>query len=455
MIYDNYELELVSSLMLSQATPDVNEVLDKIEPDMFSRATFREMYRTIRNLHSKGLEFDFISVSHKADIELENLTEMVKKSTGNASRVKYFAKKVRQGYYLRKAEEEFSQILDQIKNCSDESMIGEIAESVEEAVKNLIIETDGKKPKVASEILEQYMDIIDNRYNGGESERRIRVGIEAIDEKTQGFNQTDLIILAGCPGMGKTELMMSMVNGCSNEEEGALVFSMEMDEYQLIERAVSIQGNLPISAARNPRGMDQDDWQKFTVGMGQVKEKKFFVLDQAGLSVSEICARATEHKARYPKTNLICIDYVGLIPLQKAERHDIALGEVSRRLKQLAKELKTPVLLLAQVTSKTVESRPDKRPMASDIKDSSRLQDDADWIIFPYRDEVYHEDSPRKGIAEINFAKARHGTQGSVLMGWSNGHFININQEYAFNEISSKEAAIAEASKPKMGKKGF
>lgn len=172
MIYDNYEIELVSSLMLSQATPDVNEVLDKIEPDMFSRAQFREMYRIIRNLHSKGLEFDFISVSHKADIELENLTEMVKNSTGNASRVKYFAKKVRQGYYLRKAEEEFSQILDQIKNCSDESMIGEIAESVEEAVKNLIIETDSKKPKVASEILEQYMDIIDNRYNGGESERR-------------------------------------------------------------------------------------------------------------------------------------------------------------------------------------------------------------------------------------------------------------------------------------------
>ena len=230
---------------------------------------------------------------------------------------------------------------------------------------------------------------------------------------------------------------MTMVNGCSNENEGALVFSMEMDEYQLIERAVAIEGGLPISAARNPRGMQQDDWSKFTAGMGKVKEKKFHVLDQAGLTVNEICAQAHEHKVRFPETNMICIDYVGLIPLQKADRHDIALGEVSRRLKQLAKDIKTPVLLLAQVTSKSVESRPDKRPMASDIKDSSRLQDDADWIIFPYRDEVYFPDTPAKGIAEINFAKARHGTQGAVYMGWVNGHFTNIGQEYAYNQVKT------------------
>ena len=437
MIYDNYELELVASLMVSQATPDVNEVLEKIEPEMFCKGSFREMYKAIRGLHSKGLEFDMIAVAHKANVDLDGTIEMVKNSTGNATRVKYFAKKVRQGFYLRKAEFEFTQILDQIKNCSDESMIGDIAQNVEDAVKNLVIETDKKKPKLAGDILDQYLEIIDTRFNGGESERRLRVGVDAIDEKTQGFNQTDLIIVAGCPGMGKTELMMTMVNGCSNENEGALVFSMEMDEYQLIERAVAIEGGLPISAARNPRGMQQDDWSKFTSGMGKVKEKKFHVLDQAGLTVNEICAQANEHKVRFPETNMICIDYVGLIPLQKADRHDIALGEVSRRLKQLAKDIKTPVLLLAQVTSKSVESRPDKRPMASDIKDSSRLQDDADWIIFPYRDEVYFPDTPAKGIAEINFAKARHGTQGAVYMGWVNGHFTNIGQEYAYNQVKT------------------
>ena len=450
MIYDNYELELVASMMVSEPTPDFNEVLEKIEPEMFSKGSFRDMYKAIRSLHAQGEMYDFISVSYKANVDLAGLTEMVKNSTGSAHKIKYYAKKVRQGYYLRKAEFELSQVLQQIKECSDESMIGQIADNVESAVKNLVIETDTKKPRVASDILEQYLDIIDERYSGGESERRLKVGVDAIDDKTQGFNQTDLIILAGCPGMGKTELMMTFVNGCSDSESGALVFSMEMDEYQLIERAIAIQGNLPLSAARSPRGMQQDDWNRFTVGMGQVKEKKFHVLDQAGLTVNEICSQATEHKMRHPKTNLICIDYVGLIPLARAERHDIALGEVSRRLKQLAKDLKTPVLLLAQVTSKTVESRPDKRPMASDIKDSSRLQDDADWIIFPYRDEVYYPDSPSKGMAEINFAKARHGTQGAVYMGWHNGHFTNIDQAYAHNQVCAQKA---EESKPRN--KGF
>lgn len=437
MIYENYELELVSSLMMAQATPDAIEVLGKIEPEMFSKGSFRDMYKAIRDLHAKGLEFDFISVSAKANIDLGGVTEMIKGSTGSAGRVKVFAKKVRQGFYLRKAQFEFSQIIEQIQNCTDESMIGEIAENVEQAVKNLVVETDTKKPRSAQDILEQYVDIVDQRYQGGEEQRRLKVGVSAIDEKTQGFNQTDLIILAGCPGMGKTELMMTMVNGCSDENSGALVFSMEMDEYQLIERAVSIQGNLPLSSARNPKGMSQEEWTKFSVGMGQVKEKKFYVLDQAGLSVNEICTQATEHKLRHPNTNLICIDYVGLIPLGKADRHDIALGEVSRRLKQLAKDIKTPVLLLAQVTSKVVESRPNKRPMASDIKDSSRLQDDADWIIFPYRDEVYFEDSPSKGIAEIDFAKARHGTKGVVYMAWINGHFSEIDQAFAYNQAKT------------------
>lgn len=449
MIYSNYEIEFVSSLMLSQATPDVNEILGKIEPEMVSAGNCREIYKAVRNLNSKGLEFDFISISAKTGFDLSGLAEMIKSSTGNASRVKFFAKKVRQGYYLRKAEAEFSEIVSKIQNCSDDSMIGEIAESVEAAVKNLIVETDTKKPRVAADILEQYLDIIDQRYNGGEEQRRLRVGVTAIDDKTQGFNQTDLIIIAGCPGMGKTELMMKMVNGCSDETSGALVFSMEMDEYQLIERSVAIQGNLPISSARSPKGMLQDDWTKFTKGMGQVKEKKFFVLDQAGLSVNEICSQATAHKSRHPNTNLICIDYVGLIPLAKADRHDIALGEVSRKLKQLAKEIKTPVILLAQVTSKAVESRVNKRPMASDIKDSSRLQDDADWIIFPYRDEVYNEDSTAKGIAEIDFAKARHGTQGVVYMGWINGHFVEIDQADA-DRVSRRDD---DKSKPKG--KGF
>ncbi|AUR89784.1 P-loop containing nucleoside triphosphate hydrolase [Vibrio phage 1.132.O._10N.222.49.F8] len=444
----NYEVELVSALMTGGATPSAVEVLGKIEPDMIHSGNIRNIYTAIQENYAQGYAFTPLEVSEKINTDMSSLVDLVRGSVGSAHAIKSYAKRVRQGFYLRKAHSELQGILGRIENIRGEHEIGEIHQQLENAISGLVIETDTKKPRVASEILDQYVDIVEERYKGGEEARRLRIGVDAIDEKTHGFNQTDLIILAGCPGMGKTELMMKFVNGASDENAGALVFSMEMDEYQLIERSVAIAGGIPLSAARSPQGMEQDDWSKFTMGMGIVKEKKFHVLDQAGLTVNEICAQATEHKMRHPETNLICIDYVGLIPLGKADRHDIALGEVSRKLKQLAKEIKTPVLLLAQVTSKSVESRVDKRPMASDIKDSSRLQDDADWIIFPYRDVVYNEDSYAKDIAEINFAKARHGTQGTVYMGWSNGHFVEVDQAMASHKCKP-------AQEQQSQKKGF
>ena len=429
----NYEVELVSSLMIGGATPSAIEVMGKLEPEMIYSDKIRKIYATIRDNYAQGYAFTPLEISERLNVPVSNLVDLVMSTAGTPSAVKSYAKRVRQGFYLRKAHSELREVLGRIENIRGEHEIGEIHQQLESAISGLVIETDTKKPRLASEILDQYIDIVEERFEGGEEARRLRIGVDAIDKKTGGFNQTDLIILAGCPGMGKTELMMKFVNGASDKNAGALVFSMEMDEYQLIERSLAIAGGLQLSSARSPQGMKQEEWTKFTAGMGIVKEKKFYVLDQAGLTVNEIIAQATEHKMRHPETNLICIDYVGLIPLGKADRHDIALGEVSRKLKQLAKDIKTPVLLLAQVTSKSVESRVDKRPMASDIKDSSRLQDDADWIIFPYRDVVYNENSSAREIAEVNFAKARHGTQGVVYMGWIDGHFTEVDQAWAHN----------------------
>jgi len=447
MNYYSYESELLSALMTAGATPDVIEVIGKLEPKMFCTGAFRDMFIAVRDLYSKGLEFDFISIAEKTGIDLSGVTEMVKNSTGHASLVKFYGKKVRQGFYLRNARNEFSRAIKSIDECSDESMIGDIATQVESVVKNLVVETDDKKPRLAREILEQYVQIVDDRCNGAEEQRRLRVGIDAIDEKTHGFNLTDLIIVAGAPGMGKTELMMKLVTGASNEDQGALVFSMEMDEYQLIERSVAIEANLPLSCARSPLGMKDHEWGLFSNAMGVIKDKQFHVLDQAGLSADEIYAKSVDHKSRYPKTNLICIDYVGLIKTGKADRHDIAIGDISRRLKQLAKDIKTPVVLLAQITSKDVERRVNKRPLASDLKDSSRLQDDADWIIYPYREEVYDENTPSRGIAEVIFAKARHGSTGTVYMEWSNGHFSETDQAHASHLCTLKDEKQAPKKK--------
>ena len=183
MNYYSYESELLSALMTAGATPDAIEVIGKLEPKMFFTGSFRDMFIAVRDLYSKGLEFDFISIAEKTGIDLSGVTEMVKNSTGHSSMIKFYAKKVRQGFYLRNARNEFSRAIESIDECSDESMIGDIATQVESVVKNLVVETDDKKPRLAREILEQYVQIVDDRCSGAEEQRRLRVGIDAIDEK--------------------------------------------------------------------------------------------------------------------------------------------------------------------------------------------------------------------------------------------------------------------------------
>lgn len=446
MNYDNYELELVSALMQSDETPDFIEVVDKIEPTMFQNGSFRQMYTAIKELHSKGVDYDVLAVADKTGMDSMGLVEMVKKSIATPRRVKQFAKKVRQGFYLRTARDEFTRVIESIDNCTDESMIGDIASMVEAAVVNLVVETDKKKPVIAKELAENYMQVLENRLSGDSHDRRLKFGIEAIDEKTGGINPTDLVVLAGCPGMGKTELMVTLSNAVSCEESGSLTFSLEMSETELIERSIAIESGVSLTSLRNPLNMNDFEMAKIGEAMCRVKNKKFHVLDQGGLTINEIFAQAVDHKSRFPETNLICVDYAGLVDTSQYQDQVRALGEVGKKLKELAKKIQTPVVLLSQVVSKNVEQRGDKRPMASDLKGSSELQDAADWIIFPYRDVVYNEDSPCANLAEINFAKARHGTQGAVYMEWNNGHFTPYDQAEADHLVrQSKQAAIKPA----------
>lgn len=443
MNYDNYELELVSALMQSDETPDFIEVIDKIEPTMFQNGSFRQMFSAVKELHSKGVDYDVLAVADKTRIDSMGLVEMVKKSIATPRRLKIFAKKVRQGYYLRTARDEFTRVIESIDNCTDESMIGDIAQQVEAAVVNLVVETDKKKPVIASQLTENYMQVLESRLNGDNSDRRLKFGIEAIDEKTGGVNPSDLIVLAGCPGMGKTELMVTLSNSASCENSGSLMFSLEMSETELIERSIAIESGISLTQLRNPINMNDFEVAKITEAMCRVRDKKFHVLDQGGLSINEIFAQAVDHKARFPETNLICVDYAGLVDTSQYQDQVRALGEVGKKLKELAKKIQTPVVLLSQVLSKNVEQRGDKRPMASDLKGSSELQDAADWIIFPYRDVVYNEDSPCANLAEVNFAKARHGTQGAVYMEWKNGHFMPYCQAEADHLVKqSKQAAV-------------
>lgn len=433
-----YESEMIFAVLRGGLTPDAVEVIDRIEPEMLTNGFFRQVWCEIRKRASAGDLIDALEIFETVDRAngLDLFADIGKRTVGTPSNIKGYAKRVRQGYSLRKATEILTTTVEHLSSVNQDSQINDAHKMLEKALSELVIETNEKKPRSFDDIANDYIDTLEERMSGAESQRMIKTGIDALDRLTGGFNMSDLVIIGGCPGMGKTELLMRILRGVASNDMGSLMFSMEMDEFQVVERAVTGESNLSVSQLRNPQGMRDEDFAKFSAGLGRLKGKEMFVLDQAGMNVEQICSVATRHKHRYPKTAVIGVDYLGLIKTAKAERHDIAVGDVSRRLKQLAKDLKTPVILLVQLVSKDIEKRPllSRIPLASDIKDSSRVQDDADWIIFPYRHQVY--DHECHDYAQIVLGKARHGKQGAIAyQKFINGHFIDCDQMQAKHEI--------------------
>lgn len=415
----------VIAAALSGQTNDVIDVIEKLKPEMFEDKFYAKVWSKIKALHKQNEPIDTITVC-ETDDDYTAIDALVSNSAASPAMIKAYAKKVRQASNLRSALSAMQEAVIAIQECTDYREIGKVSTRVEEAFSQIVIETDTKLPRSGAEILPDYMDMIERRHEGHESERTITTGIEELDLKLGGFNPVDLIVLGGCSGMGKTELANRISSGVMLSGYGVLNFSIEMDEMQIIERSVAGLANVPVNCLRSPRGMDSQQWGKVSKAMGELNNDLYWVHDAPTLSVEDVCHHARWVKRQQPKLSLIIVDYAQIMQLPKADRHDLSIGAVSGKLKALAKELRCPVLLLSQLNEKQIKSRTDKRPMNGDLKDSAALTNDADRILFVYRDDVYNEDSTRKGIAEIIIGKNRFGETGAVFQGWVNGHFIDM-----------------------------
>ncbi|HFP5194161.1 TPA: DnaB helicase C-terminal domain-containing protein, partial [Escherichia coli] len=211
---------------------------------------------------------------------------------------------------------------------------------------------------------------------------------------------------------------------------GVLLFTMEMANIQIGERMVSAAGGMPVSRLKSVARFEDEDWARFSQGVGRMTGRNIWMVDQANLTIDEICATTKHHLIKHPETALVVVDYLGLIKTRTTGRHDLAVGEISKGLKGLAKSGGLPVVALSQL-SRAVESRPNKRPMNSDLKNSGEIEADADIILMLYRDEVYNPDTQARGIAEINITKQRNGSLGTIYRRFYNGHFLPVDQESA------------------------
>lgn len=241
-------------------------------------------------------------------------------------------------------------------------------------------------------------------------------GFDDLDCLTSGLQPTDLIVLAGRPSMGKTCLAVNIAENIAIKEQKPIaIFSLEMSGDAIVTRMLSSLGGIEQQRVRSG-DLDDNDWPRLTTACTILNNVKTFIDDSAALTVNDIRTRARKMAREYGQLGLVIVDYIQLIKSESNNPNRVQqLSEISRGLKALAKELNVPVIVLSQL-NRNLEARANKRPVMSDLRDSGAIEEDADLILFIYRDEVYNENSPDKGTAELIIGKHRNGMLGTVRL---------------------------------------
>ncbi len=275
-------------------------------------------------------------------------------------------------------------------------------------------------------ILANAIDRIDTLFNSDGGITGVSTGFDDLDEKTSGLQPSDLIIVAGRPSMGKTSFSMNLAENVAMSSEGSVaIFSMEMPAEQLAMRMLSSLGRVELQKIRTGE-LGESDWPRITSAISLLDQKRnIFIDDTAGLTPTELRARSRRLAREEGNLSLIVVDYLQLMQVGgRSENRTAEISEISRSLKSLAKELNVPLVALSQL-NRSLEQRPDKRPVMSDLRESGAIEQDADVIIFIYRDEVYNPETEEKGKAEILIRKQRNGPTGKVDLTFL-GHFTKF-----------------------------
>ena len=409
-----------------------NKAIDRIAGQVSASDFYRNDHRIIFTHISKLIDnndpADIVTVAESLEQNAE-LTKvggvaylgLVADNTPTASNISGYAKIVRERSIMRNLVEVGSDIVEsafspQGKDAQQlldesESKIFQIADAGA-SEKLGFIDIKELLPKAAQRIDDLYQLDDPNGVTG------VPTGYADLDQKTAGLQPGDLIIIAGRPSMGKTSLALNIAEHVGTEAGlPVAIFSMEMGAAQLTMRLLGSVGKLDQHKMRIGQ-LEDEDWPKLTNALGALNEAPIFIDEGSALNSYEVRARARRLHRQQGKLGLIVIDYIQLMSAaneQSTENRATEVSEISRSLKALAKELNVPVVALSQL-NRSVESRPDKRPMMSDLRESGAIEQDADVIMFIYRDEVYNPETAEKGVAEIILSKQRNGPTGTVKL---------------------------------------
>jgi len=416
------EQALLGGLMLDNHSWEI--IAGRVSSSDFYRPDHRLIFEALSSLSDKDSPRDAITVSEYlqscGDLDdaggLAYLSVLVK-DTPSAANITTYADIVRERALLR----ELILVGNDIAASAFHTDGRPATELVDDAEKRVFEIADkgasGKSGFAAlKDICGPMVDRLDQLHQDGAEITGLSTGYTEFDKITQGLQKGDLIIIAGRPSMGKTTLALNLAGNAAFNPINPIpiaVFSMEMSTEQLALRFVSSLGQVSQGHLRNGRFSD-DDWPRINSAIQQMSQAPVFIDDSPGLSPTQVRARARRLKRQH-NIGLIVLDYLQLMTTGGAENRATEISEISRSLKALARELEVPVIVLSQL-NRSVEQRPDKRPVMSDLRESGAIEQDADLIAFIYRDEVYNDESPRKGQADIIIAKHRNGEIGDFAL---------------------------------------
>jgi replicative DNA helicase len=416
------EQAVLGGLMLAQDAYD--RVADMLVEGDFYRRDHQLIYRAIRELAERSKPYDAVTLGEW--FESMGMAEQVAggaylielaSTTPSAANIKAYAEIVRDKAVLR-------QLIDVGTNIVNDGFMPDGRESSEILAKAeqevFAIAEAGARGRTdftpVNTALSEAFDVLQKRYENGGSITGLPTGYTEFDEMTAGLQPTDLLILAARPAMGKTTLALNMAEYAAMKTKKAVaVFSMEMSASQLALRLISSTGRVNATRLRTGQ-LEDEDWSRVTSAIRLLREAKIFIDDTPALSPEVLRAKARRLKREHD-LGLIVIDYLQLMAVPgNSENRATEISEISRSLKGLAKELNVPVIALSQL-NRSLETRTDKRPVMADLRESGAIEQDADVIVFIYRDDYYNkENSPDKGLAEVIIGKQRNGPTGSIKL---------------------------------------
>jgi replicative DNA helicase len=415
------EQSVLGGLMLDNQGWD--RIADRLQEKDFYLLPHRILFRTIVDCANHAKPFDVVtltdalnSTNQLAEIGGELYLYELAHKTPSAANIVAYADIVRERSVLRQLIGVATDITENAFTPAGRS-INELVDEAERKVFQISNQgVRGSGPLRISDFLTRAVDRIDILFHSDQVITGLSTGYKDLDEMTSGLQPADLIIVAGRPSMGKTTFAMNMAEHAAIQgDKPILIFSMEMPGQALAMRMMSSLGLIDQHKIRTGK-LNDEDWPRITSAVSMLSEAKMFIDDTPALSPGEVRARARRVAKEQGALGLIVIDYLQLMQVPGSkENRTTEISEISRSLKALAKELDVPIIALSQL-NRSLEQRGDKRPIMPDLRDSGAIEQDADLIIFIYRDEVYNEGSPDKGSAEIIIAKQRNGPTGKVRL---------------------------------------